>query len=49
MDPGDLCPECGHELEFDYVDIGVGLLHGNPGCPNCHWVPEIPELKLEND
>ncbi len=35
------CPRCGSELDFDEVDIGVGVLRGNPGCPSCHWTPEI--------
>jgi len=33
------CPNCGTPLEYDEVDIGVGTLRGNPGCPECHWVP----------
>lgn len=33
------CPECGAELEFDEVDVGVGTIRGNPGCPECHWTP----------
>lgn len=36
----DICPHCGENLEFDEVDIGVGTLRGNPGCPNCHWTPD---------
>jgi len=35
----DTCPKCGTELEYDEVDIGVGTLRGNPGCPECHWTP----------
>lgn len=34
------CPKCGEPLEYDEVDIGVGVLTGNYGCPNCHWTPE---------
>lgn len=34
------CPQCGAELEFDEVDIGVGVQRGNYRCPECHWVPE---------
>jgi ribosomal protein S27AE len=33
------CPECGEPLEFDEVDIGVGVQRGNPRCPNCGWYP----------
>jgi hypothetical protein len=41
----DACPKCGEPLEFDEVDIGVGTVRGNPGCPACHWVPDpAPEL-----
>ncbi len=36
----DPCPECGEQLEFDEVDVGVGTLRGNPGCPNCGWSPK---------
>lgn len=35
----DKCPRCGTELEYDEVDIGVGTMKGNPGCPECHWTP----------
>jgi hypothetical protein len=40
----DICPNCGAELEFDEVDIGVGTLRGNPGCPECHWTPPAQPL-----
>lgn len=43
----DPCPNCGEQLEYDEVDIGVGVLRGNPGCPNCHWTP--PEKILMPD
>lgn len=33
----DRCPECGAELVWDEVDIGVGTERGNPGCPECLW------------
>lgn len=39
IDNSDKCPECGSDLEFDEVDIGVGVLRGNAGCPECHWAP----------
>jgi ribosomal protein S27AE len=38
------CPRCGSDLEYDEVDIGVGIQRGNPGCPDCHWVPGEDEV-----
>ena len=35
-----LCPECGAECTRDEVDIGVGVLGGPWGCPDCHWVEQ---------
>ena len=35
------CPECGYPLEADEVDVGVGVIYGNYGCPNCHWTPPL--------
>lgn len=40
MNEPDLCPKCGVPLEYDEVDIGVGVQRGNPGCPACYWTPE---------
>jgi hypothetical protein len=38
-----ICPKCGHELECDMVDIGVGEMQCGPwGCPACHWVEDDP-------
>jgi primosomal protein N' len=34
------CPDCGEPLDYDEVDIGVGMQRGNYGCPNCGWVPK---------
>jgi hypothetical protein len=32
------CPKCNSEEIFrDSVDIGVGVLHGPYGCPDCGW------------
>lgn len=39
VDAADRCPRCGEPLEYDEVDIGVGTLRGQPGCPSCHWTP----------
>jgi hypothetical protein len=37
-------------LEYDEVDIGVGTMRGNPGCPDCHWTHAPPrELPDEDD
>jgi len=37
---GTECPECGEELDYDEVDIGVGTFKGNYRCPNpaCGWI-----------
>ena len=40
---GDICSRCGGQLNFDEVDIGVGTLRGNPGCPEGPWVPSSPD------
>lgn len=46
----DLCPECGADLEYDEVDIGVGIMRGNPGCRDCGWVPpKIDDIFNNND
>ena len=32
------CPRCREtELYRDSVDVGVGIIHGPYGCPNCGW------------
>lgn len=38
-DRDEFCPECGHPLDWDEVDIGVGVQRGNYNCPSCGWVP----------
>lgn len=45
----ETCPECGAELEYDEVDIGVGTLRGNPGCPECYWTPPRVDDGLIDD
>jgi hypothetical protein len=50
MSNEDTCPKCGGALEYDEVDIGVGTMRGNPGCPDCHWTHAPPrELPDEDD
>ncbi len=34
-----LCPVCGSELDYDEVDIGVGIQTGNYRCEICGWYP----------
>ena len=43
----ETCPNCGHQLEYDEVDIGVGTLRGNYWCPNCRWTPPDPFEQAE--
>lgn len=43
----DRCPRCGEPLEYDEVDVGVGTVRGNPGCPSCHWTPEPADVDDE--
>ena len=41
------CPECGETLEYDEVDIGVGVQRGNYGCPACGWtMPTLPDSRI---
>lgn len=39
----ETCPKCGGPLEFDEVDIGVGVQRGNYRCdnPECGWTPPL--------
>jgi hypothetical protein len=32
-----VCPKCGAECHRDEVDVGVGIIHGPWGCPDCGW------------
>ena len=41
------CEKCGDECFRDSVDVGVGVIHGPYGCPNCGW-SEDPEYDLSN-
>jgi len=41
-----VCPRCdGKELWQESVDVGVGVIYGPWGCPNCGW-SESPEYDL---
>lgn len=47
MMPNDeICPNCAGSLEYDEIDIGVGVQRGNYYCPNCGWEP--PALDIED-
>lgn len=35
------CPKCATVLEYDEVDIGVGVQRGNYYCQECGWSPRI--------
>lgn len=41
------CPECGDTLQFDEVDIGVGVMQGNPHCDSCCWYPGAVKVPCE--
>jgi hypothetical protein len=43
------CPDCSEPLDFDEVDISVGVQRGNPRCPNCGWEPRTKEEKQADD
>jgi len=37
------CPICGSDLNYDEVDIGVGIQTGNYRCDCCGWTPDSDE------
>ena len=39
-----VCPECSAPLDYDEVDIGVGVQQGNFRCEHCGWYPPDPAL-----
>lgn len=43
----ELCPECRKPLDFDEVDIGVGVQRGNYNCPFCYWSPGATKVSCE--
>ena len=38
------CPICGEVLDYDTVDIGVGLQIGNYRCSVCYWTPDQDDV-----
>jgi hypothetical protein len=42
-----LCPKCNTRCDRDEVDVGVGVIFGPYGCPNCDW-SEDPRYDLSN-
>lgn len=44
--PSRECPTCDSELNYDEVDIGVGVQTGNYRCDNCGWTPEQEDAYL---
>ena len=41
------CPNCGQPLDYDEVDIGVGVERGNYRCEACYWSPGAPTVTCE--
>ena len=33
----ETCPRCGAFVWRDSVDVGVGIIYGPYGCPDCGW------------
>jgi len=31
------CPKCNEDCDREEVDVGVGIIYGPWGCPNCGW------------
>ncbi len=44
-DPSIACAACGEETWQESVDVGVGVIYGPAGCPNCGW-SEDPDYDL---
>lgn len=45
----ECCPRCGAELEYDEVDIGVGVQRGNYRCSECGWEPKTRDYDIEDE
>lgn len=43
------CPKCNEPLDYDEVDVGVGVIRGNWGCPECWWTPKDDEVPYPED
>ena len=37
MNVDEKCPKCGGECWRESVDVGVGVIYGPLGCPDCGW------------
>ena len=44
-----VCPICGCLLDFDTVDIGVGVQTGNYQCACCGWTPDADDYDITAD
>jgi len=40
------CPVCGDPLNYDEVDIGVGIQRNNYRCESCGWYPKQDDEML---
>ena len=40
--PPGTCPSCGSQCHREEADVGIGIMHGPWGCPECGW-SESPE------
>jgi len=40
-----VCPKCLADCERESVDVGVGIINGPYGCPDCGW-SEDPKYDL---
>ena len=43
------CPDCGAPLDWDEVDIGVGVQRGNYRCTECDWSDRVEEDPINDD
>lgn len=49
MDDVGRCPECGEDLTYDEVDIGVGIQRGNARCDECGWSSMELDIDIRDD
>jgi hypothetical protein len=45
MSAYEACPKCGADCWRESADVGVGIIYGPWGCPECCW-SESPEYDL---